>query len=129
MADMASREFTDSDGVIWHVWDVTPEHLHPATKSEEFMEPWAGGWLAFESAGEKRRLQAPYPSRWMEYDLAQLEMLCRAATRVGTRRKNTPQEQLAISEKQAEVQQRAHVERSFISPRGRAWTVRLHECL
>jgi hypothetical protein len=126
---MASREFTDSDGVVWHVWDVTPEHLHPATKREEFMEPWAGGWLAFESTSEKRRLQAPYPSRWMEYDLAKLEMLCRAATPVGSRRKNTPQEQLRITEEKAEVEQRAEAERTFITPRGRSWTVRLHECL
>src|SRR5437867_9597055 len=127
---MASREFTDSDGVVWHVWDVTPEHLHPATKAEDFMEPWVGGWLAFESAtGRKRRLQAPYPSRWMEYDLAKLEMLCRAATPVGTRRKNTPQEQLAITEKKAEVEERAEAERTFVSPRGRTWTLRLHESL
>jgi len=59
---MASREFTDSKGVVWRVWDVTPTHLHPITKSEEYMEPWAGGWLTFQSADEKRRLVAPYPS-------------------------------------------------------------------
>ena len=36
---MASREFTDADGIVWRVWDVTPTHLHPITRSEEYMEP------------------------------------------------------------------------------------------
>jgi hypothetical protein len=126
---MASREFTDSEGVVWRVWDVTPAHLHPITKSEEYMEPYAGGWLAFESPFEKRRLVAPYPSRWLEYDLRQLEMLVRAAQPVTKKRKDTPAEQLAISENTAEQEERADAERTFISPRGREWLVRLHECL
>ncbi|MEX2153821.1 MAG: hypothetical protein WD825_10825 [Gemmatimonadaceae bacterium] len=126
---MASREFTDSEGVVWRVWDVTPAHLHPITKSEEYMEPYAGGWLAFESPFEKRRLVAPYPSRWMEYDLRQLEMLVRAAQPVTKKRKDTPAEQLAISEKTAEQEERADAERTFVSPRGREWLVRLHECV
>jgi hypothetical protein len=127
---MASREFTDTDGVVWRVWDVTPIHLHPVTRSEEYMEPYAGGWLAFESPFEKRRLVAPYPSRWAEYDLSKLELLCRSAERVGKKRKLTPSgEQLAISEASAERDERADAEREFTSPRGRVWTVRLHECL
>jgi hypothetical protein len=126
---MASREFTDSTGVVWRVWDVTPAHLHPATRAEEFMEPYAGGWLAFESPFEKRRLIAPYPPRWADYDLAQLEMLCRAAEPVGRKRKDTPTEQLNISEQTAELEERADAERTFTSPRGRVWIVRLHECL
>jgi hypothetical protein len=126
---MASREFTDSEGVVWHVWDVTPAHLHPVTKAEEYMEPYAGGWLTFESPFEKRRLVAPYPSRWAEYDLNQLQMLCRAAEQVGRKRKDTPAKQMAISEKNAERVERADAERNFKSPRGRVWCVRLHECL
>lgn len=126
---MASREFTDADGVVWRVWDVKPSHLHPATRAEEFMEPYAGGWLTFESPFEKRRLIAPYPSRWVEYDLSQLEMLCRAALPVGRKKKDTPQEHLAAVEKTAESEERADAERTFISPRGREWVVRLHECL
>jgi hypothetical protein len=127
---MASREFTDTDGVVWRVWDVTPVHLHPATKAEEFMEPYAGGWLTFESATEKRRLIAPYPPRWAEYDLQQLQLLCRAAKPVARKRKQTPSgEQLAIIEKNVDRDERADYERSFTSSRGREWTVRLHECL
>lgn len=127
---MASREFTDSKGVVWRVWDVTPAHLHPATRAEEYMEPYAGGWLAFESPFEKRRFLAPYPARWAEYDLVKLEQLCRAAQPVTRKRKDTPtSERLAMSEKTAERDERADAERTFTSPRGRVWTVRLHECL
>ena len=127
---MSSREFTDSEGVVWRVWDVTPTHLHPVTRAEEYMEPYAGGWLTFQSPFEKRRLPAPYPSRWAQYDLTKLEALCRAANPVGKKKKDSPSgEQLAIREREAESVERADAERTFTSPRGREWTVRLHECL
>src|SRR5215216_1806727 len=105
---MASREFTDSEGVVWRVWDVTPAHLHPVTRAEEYMEPWAGGWLAFECAREKRRLVAPYPSRWVEYDVAQLEMLLKAAESVGIKKKDTPKSAtLSVVEESVGEEQRA----------------------
>ncbi|HEY8176781.1 MAG TPA: hypothetical protein VIF32_13860 [Gemmatimonadaceae bacterium] len=127
---MATREFTDSERVVWRVWDVTPAHLHPITRAEEYMEPYVGGWLAFESPYEKRRLPAPYPTRWAQYDLPQLEALCRAANPVVKKKKETPSgEQLAITERAAERKERADAEREFTSRRGRRWTVRLHECL
>jgi hypothetical protein len=125
---MASREFTDSSGVVWRVWDVTPAHLHPITRSEEYMEPYAGGWLAFESRFEKRRLVAPYWGRWHEYDLKQLEALLDAATPVPKKRKETPSgERLALLEHDADELARAEHERTFRSPRGRQWIARLHE--
>ena len=127
---MASREFTDSNGIVWRVWDVTPTHLHPITRAEEYMEPWAGGWLAFESENEKRRLVAPYPSRWKEFDIRQLETLCAAAEAVAPKRIVTPTaQQMATVEDAAEVDERAIAERWFMSPRGRRWTVRIHECM
>ena len=127
---MPSREFTDSKGVVWRVWDVTPVHLHPITKAEEYMEPWAGGWLAFESADEKRRLVAPYPSRWTEYGINKLELLLENAEVVGARRATTPTSvELVKVEKAAERDERAESDRTFESPRGRVWTVRVHECL
>lgn len=126
---MATREFTDSRGVVWKVWDVTPTHLHPITRSEEYMEPWAGGWLTFESAREKRRLPAPYPSRWPEYELSQLEALCRAADPIGSARRITPtSRRMATVEDAAAETERTQSERTFTSPGGREWTVRIHEC-
>lgn len=125
---MSAREFTDSKGMVWRVWDVKPTHLHPVTKSEEYMEPWAGGWLTFESEHEKRRLVQPYPARWADYDLPQLEMLCRAAEPVGAKRKETESGQhLAITEDAAKEAEAADVERSFTSRRGQKWVARLHE--
>jgi len=129
---MAVREFTDSKGIEWRVWDVTPEHMHPATRSEDFMSNLQDGWLAFESATEKRRLSAPYPSDWTSYRIPDLEALCaqaKSATRrpalsdTGKRRAEAARqtEQVAIRS--------ANAERTFRSPRGREWTVRVHECL
>jgi hypothetical protein len=127
---VASREFTDSKGIVWRVWDVTPVHLHPITKAEEYMEPWAGGWLTFESADEKRRLVAPYPAHWFEYPLNKLELLLENAEVVGSKRVTTPTSvKLVKMEQAAERDERATAERTFESPRGRVWTVRVHECL
>jgi hypothetical protein len=73
---------------------------------------------------------APYPPRWVDYDIAQLQLLCRAAVPVTRKRKDTPGgKQLAIIEKTAERDERADAERTFTSPRGRVWTARLHESL
>lgn len=127
---MATREFTDSKGTVWRVWDVTPSYIHPVTKAEEFMEPWKEGWLTFESATEKRRLVAPYPPRWDQYELSQLEVLLSAAERVGIRRIKSPRSVKMVSvEDEAQDDARAEFERTFTSPRGRVWTVRIHECL
>ena len=126
---MATREFTDSKGVVWRAWDVRPSRMHPATRAEEFMEPWAGGWLAFESASEKRRLVAPYPPRWFDYDLPKLEVLLKEAKRVTGRRLNSPTSvELVRVEAAAHDHEWAENERTFTSPRGRLWVVRIHEC-
>ena len=126
---MASREFTDRSGVVWRVWDVHPTSLHPSTRGEDYMGEFADGWLAFESPRERRRFPAPYPSRWMEFDLPALETLCKGARPVSPRRARTPSgEQLALTEESAERDAREHDERTFTSPRGRVWRVRLHEC-
>ena len=92
------------------------------------MEPYAGGWLAFESGFEKRRLVAPYWGRWHEYDLKQLEGLLHEATPVQKKRPETPSgERLAIIEQDVDAEERREHERTFQSPRGRTWTVRMHE--
>ena len=128
---MAAREFTDSWGTTWRVWDVTPDVMHPVTRTEEFMSKLQDGWLTFESDSEKRRLAAPYPSDWPGYNLKQLEALCQRAAPV-IRKSNTP-----VGEERATIVreiERAAIEktgevRTFVSPRGRQWTVRVHECL
>jgi hypothetical protein len=129
---MAVREFTDSKGVEWRVWDVTPEHMHPATRSEDFMSNLQDGWLAFESSRDKRRLAAPYPSDWISMRIPELEELCaraRPAARRAALSDTGKQRALAASATEQHAMRSANAQRTFRSPRGREWTVRVHECL
>ena len=126
---MASREFTDQAGVEWRVWEVGSAHMHPITRGEDYLENFADGWLVFECASEKRRLPAPFPVDWAQRELHELEALCRRASPVHLRRERTPSGQArALTEASAEREANEKSQRRFLSPRGREWTVRLHEC-
>lgn len=129
---MAVREFTDSKGVEWRVWDVRPEHMHPATRTEDFLSNLQDGWLAFESASEKRRLEAPYPGDWTSCRIPELEALCRRAKAVIRRAPQSDtgkQRAMVVSESEQVAMRSANAQRTFRSPGGREWTVRVHECL
>ncbi|HXT17276.1 MAG TPA: hypothetical protein VN706_16680 [Gemmatimonadaceae bacterium] len=95
---MPHRTYTDPQGRLWDVWSVQPEYaerrrtpvhgttLPPAQERREkkgFRVPlgraWAGGWLVFETKGEKRRL-APFPPNWTELTDAELDELRGSAT-------------------------------------------------
>lgn len=76
---MAVREFTDSKGVEWRVWNTRP------SISLLYGEELRNGWLTFESAIERRRL-APIPGGWEEVSADRLELMCRAAAAVSSRR-------------------------------------------
>jgi hypothetical protein len=69
---MPIREFRDSAGVEWRVWDTTP------WERAVYDERLKGGWLTFESAGSRKRL-APIPRGWEEASPERLELMCRAA--------------------------------------------------
>lgn len=126
---MPIREFTDVNGIEWRVWDVTAEQLKPVTRVEDLTE-LSHGWLTFESTTEKRRLPAPYPANWHEIALTELEELCRQAVRVVPRPARDSGEIRAVEATAAAVARRhASHECHFRSPRGRQWTVRLHEFL
>jgi hypothetical protein len=76
---MATREFVDSAGERWLVWDTRPTtraRLNPAFEA---------GWLTFECGQQLRRL-APTPGNWESLDDLALERLCRSATPVARRR-------------------------------------------
>jgi hypothetical protein len=61
---MAYREFEDANGVRWEVWDVLPHQIAPTLTGRLRLPPeLLGGWLAFYSAKEARRL-APIPATW-----------------------------------------------------------------
>jgi len=129
---MAVREFTDSKGVEWRVWDVRPEHMHPATRTEDFLSNLQDGWLAFESPTEKRRLEAPYPADWISCRIPDLEALCQKAKAVVRRahQSDTGKQRAAVvSQSEQQAIRSADGQRTFRSIGGREWTVRVHECL
>ena len=69
---MAEREFTDSKGTRWRVWDTVP-------RMGALLPPdYANGWLTFDSALGRYRL-APALEGWETFSVAKLEALCRTA--------------------------------------------------
>ena len=95
---MAHRVFTDSTGRKWDVWTVVPSRVErrerqdatawvgPERRHQEEYRvllggQWTYGWLAFETAGEKRRL-APIPDGWEAMTPRELDELLEQATLV-----------------------------------------------
>lgn len=76
---MATREFVDSAGERWLVWDTRP------TTAARLTPEFQAGWLTFEARGQLRRL-APTPSGWDDLADDGLARLCRAAAVVSRRR-------------------------------------------
>jgi hypothetical protein len=83
------RAFRDEKGIYWEVWEVHPrgrDDLIPPGMRADFhlVSPeLAVGWLAFESAGERRRY-APIPLGWAERSRQDLIALLEAAKVVRT---------------------------------------------
>jgi hypothetical protein len=71
---MGLREFRDSRGLQWKVWNVTPDSLDKRTTAEDYMREWQDGWLCFECADNRRRL-ASFPPKWEDLSDAELEQL------------------------------------------------------
>jgi hypothetical protein len=69
---MAMRDFTDSAGIAWRVWNTLP------ARGAVFDDTLKGGWLTFESADARKRL-APIPRGWEEASVERLDLMCRAA--------------------------------------------------
>jgi len=81
---MATRSFTDSAGVEWLIWHVTPgQHTRRAGRGLSTLpEELADGWLCFESSAGKCRFY-PVPPEWETLADDALEILRRAAVPVG----------------------------------------------
>ena len=69
---MAYREYVDSKGTPWKVWNTAP------VPGAVFSSVMRDGWLTFECDGERRRL-APVPAHWDTFSVQELERLCRSA--------------------------------------------------
>jgi hypothetical protein len=70
---MPVREFVDSSGVKWRVWNTRP------SRGEMLSGEFEHGWLTFESATSLRRC-TPIPPDWESASIERLEMMCRGAT-------------------------------------------------
>jgi hypothetical protein len=104
---MAHRTFTDAGGVEWTVYDVIPRtddrraeerrrdpegDIGTEDRRQEDRRIEIGhlpsrltdGWLCFESAGDRRRLQ-PIPAEWMSMPEAELHDLLGQARPAGRR--------------------------------------------
>lgn len=80
---MALRNFTDSRGQGWRVWNVVPQY--DTARDEDTLTPGLqGGWLCFEFEGQKRRL-SPIPEGWETAGPEELEQLCGSAAPVARR--------------------------------------------
>jgi hypothetical protein len=102
---MTHRQFKDLDGKTWDVWQVHPSAIERRyserrVKEEDRMDraerrsgverrrealarnpvaaEFVGGWLCFETVGEKRRL-APVPDGWDRADDDTIEQWCGVA--------------------------------------------------
>lgn len=87
---MSLREFPDSLGRIWEVWDTYPKGANVAGKGDSVLSQYMAdqviregnqpssvrhqyeaGWLTFKFNDERRRL-APVPAQWESADDATL---------------------------------------------------------
>ena len=100
---MAFREFVDTLGTEWHVWEVVPQSVERRRQPERrtvvrsakdrrtrrqarvgMSEADARGWLVFESRTLKKRLR-PTPLDWDRASVTELESMCARAERASRR--------------------------------------------
>lgn len=107
---MSHREFRDSAGTLWQVWEVhpgrvlsggrerrsgtdrragsaltTPERRRRVDRRLSVSPELRQGWLAFRADDDRRRL-TPIPSGWLDAPDRELERLCRSARHVAEMR-------------------------------------------
>ena len=123
---MALREFTASDGRQWRVWDVTPESMHPTTRTEDYLAPYLEGWLVFESLdGTAKCRLHPIPKGWNEAPSEELEEMLHRSESIRGERVTPPHGRPAIDAEAERAAARADVAgaRTFRFPNGRFWSV------
>ena len=121
---MALREFSDSQGRRWRVWDIRPDQLHGATRAEDYLQNMIHGWLAFEPAGggEKRRL-SPIPPHWDKAPDEELEDMLERAVRTQPDTPSGSNPAFEAPPRESFEGMPAPTIRTFRYPTGRYWTV------
>lgn len=96
---MAHREYVDSQGAAWQVWEVIPQSVERRKLRERRIAPRDAhdrrqrhearlrlsdgeidGWLVFECHDQKKRLR-PIPTDWHRASVTELESICARAER------------------------------------------------
>lgn len=96
---MAHRDYIDSEGVAWQVWEVIPQSVERRRLRERRVAPRddnarrrrheirlrtsdgeADGWLVFECLHVKKRMR-PIPPGWHLASSVELEAMCVRADR------------------------------------------------
>jgi len=76
------REFTDTRGVHWRVWDVNPAiNVRAAKRAARRAQKLPPRWLCFEAETQHRRM-SPIPPDWESCDERTLEVYCSSAQTV-----------------------------------------------
>ena len=78
---MALRIINAPDGTQWSVWDVKPTLGGMPGNLARVRSELSGGWLAFQTASERRRI-APVPEGWEQLPDSELIALWEIAERV-----------------------------------------------
>ena len=82
------REFTETGGTAWRVWEVVPDVSRKSTFTADFV----AGWLCFETLDGRLSRRLPhYPPDWRELPDEKLQVLlyeARASKRRGLGRKD-----------------------------------------
>ena len=111
---MPVREFTDSRGVEWRAWEVTPDAIYPPTRGEDYLaDCYQLGWVVMETkAGDRRVRLCPIPANWHRLEPDDLEGLLAAGERLPATTALGRVEGAGLP-----------AARSFRYPGGRVWTV------
>lgn len=102
---MSLRDFTDSSGRSWRVWETFPSTLpsqgagssafsrfmgaqpdQEGNTSRTVRKSYKDGWLTFTSGSERRRL-APIPSNWEQDSEARLREYLERSDQIPERRR------------------------------------------
>ena len=111
---MPVREFTDSSGIEWRAWEVTPDAIYPPTRGEDYLaDCYQLGWVVLETkTGDRRVRLCPIPDGWHRLPPSDLETLLARGERLPAHAPAGRADSVALP-----------AARSFRYPGGRVWTV------
>jgi hypothetical protein len=81
------RDFRDTAGREWRVWEVRPGSSGRAINPERYLGEYVKGWLAFECPGDEVRKRLPnHPADWFRMTESDLDQLLPRAVDVQKRK-------------------------------------------